>query len=450
MNPIGPEKPTKVRWIIFVMLFGTSWLLYVHRYIFSFIKPQIAEEFELTNAQLGALDSAFSASYSLFQFPLGIAADLAGVALILPILIVLWCAGLAMHAWAPSMTAMWWARLTFGAGQSAVFANLNRAGRSWFPYRIRTTLQGLVGVLAGRLGGLSAALVFGYLLLGVFELEWRTAVLLLAVIGVGLAAIYVWIYRNRARGHPWVNQAEVDLLEAGPDSATDTVVEGQPKKVPFDIFLRQLFARPRALINLVFINLQSILSTFADNIYSNWIPLFLFQVYALKFKEMGIYAALPLAGGALGGFLGGFLNDFIIAKTGNRRWARSGVACSGKGMAAILLFTAMLYYDQPYVFCGFLFFVKLFGDWSLTTLWGTVTDIGGRATASVFSFNNAVAGVGSIAAPIIFGFIADESGWRWVFITAGVAYVLCAVSWLFINCTIPMTDEPGSETDATA
>lgn len=438
MSSFGPEKPSKVRWIVFVLLFGTSWLLYVHRYIFGYIKPAIAEEYDLSTTELGALDSAFSASYSLFQFPLGIAADVLGVYLILPILIVVWCIGLAMHAWAPSMTALWWARITLGGGQSAVFANLNRAGRAWFPYRIRTTLQGLVGVLAGRLGGLSAALIFGYLLLGVFELEWRTAVYLLAAIGIGLAAIFLFVYRNSPRKHPWVNEAEADLLEEGPEGATEKAKD-PPKKMPIKVLLRRM--KPRAIVNLVCINAQSILSTFADNIYSNWIPLFLFQVYALKFKEMGIYAALPLAGGALGGFLGGFLNDYFIAKTGNRRWARSGVAAAGKGMAAILLFTAMLWYDQPYIFCGFLFFVKLFGDWSLTTLWGTVTDIGGRATASVFSFNNAIAGVGSVLAPLIFGVIADESGWRWVFITAGVAYILCALSWLLINCTIPMIDE---------
>ena len=41
--------------------------------------------------------------------------------------------------------------------------------------------------------------------------------------------------------------------------------------------------------------------------------------------------------------------------------------------------------------------VKFFGDWSLATSWGVVTDIGGRATASVFAFNNAVAGIGFTA-----------------------------------------------------
>ena len=71
-------------------------------------------------------------------------------------------------------------------------------------------------------------------------------------------------------------------------------------------------------------------------------------------------------------------------------------------------------------------------------------------TASVFSFNNAVAGVGSVLAPLVFGFIADESGWKWVFLTAGFAYILCALSWLTINCTIPMIDEsePAPENEA--
>jgi hypothetical protein len=101
----------------------------------------------------------------------------------------------------------------------------------------------------------------------------------------------------------------------------------------------------------------------------------------------------------------------------------------------------MIWYDQPYIFCGFLFFVKFFSDWSLTTCWGVVTDIGGRATASVFAFNNSVSSFGAIAAPAVYGFIAEKLDWPAVFITAGSAYVLCAFSWLLINCTIPMVED---------
>lgn len=74
------------------MAFSISALLYLHRYVFAFIKPTLAEEYKLSNTQLGQLDSAFSVCYAGFQFPLGIAADVLGVHLVLTGLIVLWCA----------------------------------------------------------------------------------------------------------------------------------------------------------------------------------------------------------------------------------------------------------------------------------------------------------------------------------------------------------------------
>jgi MFS family permease len=195
------------------------------------------------------------------------------------------------------------------------------------------------------------------------------------------------------------------------------------------------------VVNLVVLNVQTILSTLADNIYSSWIPLFLWEVHALKYETMGIFSSLPLLGGAIAGVVGGMLNDFFIARTGNRRWTRSLVALVGKGLAAALLIVALWWYENPYVFCGFLFAVKFFGDWSLATSWGVVTDIGGRVTASVFAFNNAVAGIGFIAAPTIFGFLAQHYGWTVVFVSVAVTYVLCALSWLAIDCTVPMLEE---------
>jgi ACS family glucarate transporter-like MFS transporter len=184
-----------------------------------------------------------------------------------------------------------------------------------------------------------------------------------------------------------------------------------------------------------------VLSAFADNIYSNWIPLFLVQVHHLEFKRMGVYAALPLLGGALAGVFGGALNDYFIARTGNRRWARVGVGFAGKSIAAGLMFTALVFYDRVYVFCIFLFFIKLFGDCSLATTYGVVTDIGGRATASVFAVNNTIASVGQVVAPLAFGYLADQYSWHAVFIAVGVAYTLCALSWFTINCTIPVFRE---------
>ncbi len=441
------DSPTNVRWGVFSLAFGTSALLYLHRYVFAFIKPTLAKEWELSNTELGRIDSAFSVCYTLFQFPLAIGADALGVHLVLTALFCIWCGGLGMMAWAPSAKWMWYAQAVLGAGQSAVYACLSRIARTWFPPAVRTTLQGAVGILAGRLGALSSSLVFTSLLLGVWGLDWRTAIWILVALGIGQMLLFAALFRNSPRRHPRVNDAEARLIEGDARPNADPRTPQPAERMTVRQMLKTM--TPRSFVNLICLSLQAMLSTFADNVFSNWIPLFLAQVHHLEFKKMGIYAALPLLGGALAGLLGGALNDYLIAITGNRRWSRVSVAFAGKGIAAVLLLAALNSYDSPYAFCIYLFFVKLFSDCSLTTSWGVITDIGGRATASVFALTNSIAGIGLITAPIIFGYVADHHGWRAVFVTVAIAYALCALSWLVIDCTIPVLRESNSNDDLT-
>ena len=90
----GGERPTRVRWTIFAMACSTSFLLYLHRYTWGFVKAEIAEEFDWDPATLGLLDSCFSLSYALGQVPLGVAGDWFGPSLLLGSTIVLWSLGL--------------------------------------------------------------------------------------------------------------------------------------------------------------------------------------------------------------------------------------------------------------------------------------------------------------------------------------------------------------------
>jgi predicted MFS family arabinose efflux permease len=107
-------------------------------------------------------------------------------------------------------------------------------------------------------------------------------------------------------------------------------------------------------------------------------------------------------------------------------------------LAAAILLAGLTQYNNPHLFCIFLFFVKFFGDWSLATSWGVVTDIGGRATASVFAFNNAVAQLCLIVGSPLLGYVAKEFGWPAVFQTVAGMYIACALSWLAIDCTLPL------------
>lgn len=438
-DPIpSPAAPaTRFRWVVFAVACSTSWMLYLHRYTFALIKPILAKEWGLNEEQLGWIDSAESSCYFLFQVPIGALVDGVGARLVLTLLMVCWSLGLGICSIAGSVPLMAVGRGLFGAGQSAVYAALNRVSRTWFPAAVRSSMQGLVAVFSGRLGGLSSYVVVGSLLMGFLNWGWQPTLAALAVSGLLLAILFAALFRNSPWQHPHVNAAEARLIEG--------IETGQVAPLPPPRMTRREVlqgASRRSLLNLFALNVQSILSTLADNIYSNWIPLFLATVHNFKLQKGGLYSALPLLGGAIGGVMGGWLNDWLIARTGNRRWSRTSVGLAGKGMAAVLLFAAVLFtYDSPRAFCFMLFAVKFFSDWSLTTSWSTVTDIGGRTTATVFAFNNTVATIASVIAPLLFGYVATNYDWKAVFTITWIVYGLCALSWLAIDCTIPILRE---------
>jgi sugar phosphate permease len=430
-------------------------MLYLHRYTFALIKPKLADEYGLSNTELGALDSAFSLFYMVFQFPSGVAADVLGAHLFLGGIILVWSLALGAHAWVDER-GLWSARAAFGMGQAGAFASVNRVARTWFPLSVRTTAQGWMGVFSGRIGAASANVLFATVLIGALMLDWRTATYLFAAAGLMLGFLFLALYRNSPGEHPWANRAEVEYIE-GPAVTSGEATRTLPASGSLDACdpahpsragslgtrpkIRDLLRRMsrRSIVNLFCINLTSTLSTIADNIYSNWIPLFLYEQHGMKFKEMGIYSALPLIGGACGGAFGGYLNDRLIRTGRNRRWIRSLIGLSGKGTAGVLIVVALYSsFDNPYRFCVLLFFVKFFADVSLATRWGAVSDVGGKATASVFGFNNTVASIGAIAAPVMYGYVSEHASWEAVFIIGGVMYALCAASWLLIDCTIPL------------
>jgi hypothetical protein len=159
---------------------------------------------------------------------------------------------------------------------------------------------------------------------------------------------------------------------------------------------------------------------------------------------MGLFAGLPLLGGALGGAFGGYLNDLLIRVTGRRRWSRSGVAATGKFLAGVLVFASVNVDDGRWVM-AVLLACKFFGDWSLSTVWGTITDISGPASGTVFGVLNTVGSLAGFAAGPLLGDLKQSHGWDGPFYVVGGLFVLCSVCWLFIDCTRSLVVEAGPE-----
>lgn len=481
----GPQRPTMRRWVVFGLAAATSFILYLHRYTWNFIRPELMDEYKFSNQEMGFLDTAFYASYSLGQIPGGIICDMFGPHLFVGIIIAIWSLTMPCLGLAGSLNGLIGARLGFGAAQAGCYPSLAKVTREWFPIGQRTTVQGLVASFFGRSGGAMSSLLFGSILMGVCGFSWRVALTMLAVFGLVLAVLFIWQCRNRPEEDPRCNAAERALIRAGDETPDDD----QPKVLP----LRRALKNGSLRIFVV----QQYMNAGADYVYSVLMGSFFIESRGVTDKViLGILASMPLWGGACGGVAGGLLNDFLIRTTGSRRRARTIVGFSGKVFACFFLYAALMYpnvpvlpgivewgneiiasfimdrfgglgfsfgmwewfaFDQvtevlarnsmPLVAATMLFTTKFFTDWTQPTVWGTSTDLGGRYSATVFSVINTAGGIAGTVTPVVGGWLLDHysttsivngeevmvTHYEPVFVMVGVMYLLSAVCWLFIN-----------------
>ena len=392
--PPSAERPTKIRWLIFALTCCISFVLYLHRYSWGMVKRDISEEFDWDATQLGTLDSIFSATYGLGQIPSGILCDWFGPHVLLGSIMMLWSLSMGAIVLATGYGGILAARGMFGLTQAGCYPTLSKVSKLWFPDDIRTTLQAWIATFFGRGGGAVCFILLGWML-GSLGMPWRTAILILTVIGCLFAVLFMFLFRNSPKEHPWANDAEADLIvEDTPDAVHATGSRLRWSEVLKSGNMRWFF-------------LQQFTSAYADNVYVYWIPFFLLTTKNVEIGGAGWMAALPLIGGAVGGMLGGTLQSWLIKKTGNRRWSRSSIGLIGKMLATVFIFVS-LNFDSALAIVLVFALVKFFGDWSQPAVWGSITDIAGRNTASVFGCINTMGSIAGFVAGPTMGLVIES------------------------------------------
>jgi len=339
---------------------------------------------------------------------------------VLPLVAIAWSGALSATGMATGFWSLASTRLGFGIAQAGAYPNLTKLTRNWFAPSNRTTMQGLVASFSGRAGGACASIIVGTVLMGALGLGWRATLFCIAAFGVLLAVALRYVLRDRPDEHPWTNAAEVRLLE----DASESSESGGAIRYSRD---------PAALTSLAALLGHMLLSAFANALYVYWIPLFLEEDKGFTKISMGIYSSLPLWASAVGGLSGGALND-ILARRWGLRFARRAVGLSGKLLGAALIGFSLQLEDGRSAMVV-VAAAKFFSDFSQPTVWGTVTDIAGRASGRVFGLVNTAGSLGGFLAGPVLGAIKQDYGWPALFWTIGWAYVLSGLAWLVIDPT---------------
>lgn len=426
--------PTRRREVVFWLASATSFLLYLHRYTWNLIRPQLQEEYGFSNTTLEALGTSFYATYAFGSVPSGVVIDLFGPHLVLVVIVLVWSLALPLHGVTGNIYGIGAVRLLFGAAQTGTYPALGQVTRTWFPRSSRTRVQGWVASFYGRTGGAMASVLMGTVLMGSMGLSWRAALFVLAVPGVLFALLFWVLFRNTPEEDPHTNEAERALIRG--DERTGQEQRGV-------ISTRQVLRNKSMRVMVV----QQFMNAGADIAYTLVLGSFFLSLGVKDMKDLGWIVSLPLIGGAIGGIVGGYLNDWLIPRVGSR-WGRSLVGISGKGLAALCLWGAISQPTPLRVSVG-LMCVKFFTDWTQPTGWGTCTDIGGRFAATVFSIMNMAGNIGGLVMPLIFGPLLDyftteiqfEGELKMVtdftpmFMIVGALYVAAGFCWLFVDCT---------------
>ena len=165
------------------------------------------------------MDGLFALSYGVGQVPSGMLCDWFGARLLLGGSVLLWSLALAGVVVATGVVSMGLARLAFGVAQASCYPVLGKVSKNWFPLDRRPAAQALIATFCGRGGGAAAFLLIGMVLLGELGMPWRSAVLLLSAVGIAAGMLFLLLFRNTPREHPWANQAEADLVTAADPEA---------------------------------------------------------------------------------------------------------------------------------------------------------------------------------------------------------------------------------------
>ncbi len=432
--------------VIFGLAATTSFLLYLHRYTWNLVRPELETEYNLSNTQLEALGSAFFFPYALGQIPGGILCDLFGPHIFLVVIIIAWSALLPLHGLVGSFTGLLAVRGGFGLFQAGCYPALSQVTRAWFPMRRRTQIQGWIASAFGRGGGAMASIIMGSFLMGYLELHWLTSLWILSAAGIIFALIFLVLFRN-SPPVPVDGDTKTQISDSS-RSQTNEPSPQAPRVLPFRIALKN-----RSYVILLF---QQFLNAGSDVVFALILGSYFRSLGVEKGAELGILISLPLWGGALGGIFGGYANDWAINRFSSRRWSRSTVAGIGLGTGGALVISAVAYSDPRTVALG-LMIARFFADWNQPTVWGTCTDLGGRYSATVFGMVNMCGNMGAFLTPFAVGVLLDyystiemingtevrTTNYVPAFILCGGMMLTAAAGWLFVDCTrkiVPETD----------
>ena len=268
---------------------GINFLNYMDRYVAAVAAPLIQKEFNLSNAAIGFLASAFLLVYAVAALPFGYWADRGVRRTVVGIGVAIWSIATLFTGFARNFFQLFLSRAILGVGEASYYPAGTSLLSDYFPKDQRGRAMSIWGV--GSTLGIAVGFAGGGYIADKFG--WRNAFFFAAVPGL-LFALLAFGLREPLRG---------SVEERGPAVRRTS-----------DANLRTFLGLMRIpTLRATILSQTALYFVLASNAF--WLPTLLVRRFDLSVSQAGLFAGIVLVlGGLVGTLAGGWIADRLARK----------------------------------------------------------------------------------------------------------------------------------------
>lgn len=418
-------RPTSVRHWILTATTLAAFLMYLDRACLAWMldSESFKADIPLSKDQANHLKGAFFWAYALAQVPAGWLAERFGKRALMTLLILLWSGFTALTGFSNGISMLFVARIGCGLAEAGAYPISGSLLSRWSHLNWRGFASGVVS-LGGRLGFVLAPLITVKVIL--LSGSWRWAGWSYGIVGLAVAWVFWFAFRETPETHPHCNDSERALLAEGREPPVDTAVATR-HRFPWRSVLTDR--------SLGLMCAYQMLTNFGWAFVINSMSSYLRDVRHLSEEMNGYISTLTLFIGLFGLLLGGLITDMLTRKFGLRLGRLLPLSVTRFVSAAMCI--ACLWVQNPWMLALCLGLMVFSTDAGLPAVWAWAQDVGGRNVAPIFGWANMWGNFGAALQANLAGWLLttfDKNGdQQELFVACAIAFTLAGVLSFGIN-----------------
>jgi ACS family hexuronate transporter-like MFS transporter len=428
-------KVKGLRWWIIGLIALATVINYIDRQSLGVLWPEIAMDLypDRTEDQRKEIYSLISVifvfSYAFGQAIFGKIFDWVGTRIGFSLSIGIWSIATAMHAFAKGILSFSIFRAILGVAEAGAWPGATKSNAEWFPTKERAFAQGLFNSGAA-IGGIISIPLIAFLTV---YFSWQSIFILVGLVGL-LWLIPWWIFvKSPPKGHPWLSENERQYILSG------QLNQDLDKDGDFDEGYNpdtSQMLRHKESWGVI------IASAVIDPIwwlFVFWIPIYLYEMYGMDVKTIGLYGWVPYAGAMLGAWFGGLLAQNRIKAGWNVDKTRKLVITLG----CLIMLPSLLAMANPGspVVAVIIMAVILFG---FQTAIGNVQTLpsdffGGKTVGTLAGFSGMAAKLGAAGLTYLVPWLTSGGNYTPAFVIGATLAVIAMLSiWILCPTIEPL------------